>query len=1442
MTRESISRTQFLRTHILITPHRLMRRIANFFGLRRSGPDTCSEAARESIRVEGATMTNQIHQSRRQTPVQSPASQDGTWGMHMSLLQRASQATRLFNRASLQQVSVKTGRYVAAFALALGIASPTFSEDQFPGDIDYTIPVNAHSIPDYSGSLNSQPTNGVGGFGMMGRAGHEAGDTVGREGSLSYFDLAPYTFHGDTMFFGDGRLFVTNRGKMGGSAGLGMRHFFPSKNTVLGSTFYYDHDESRGVTFEQFTIAGELLTEFFDIRTNVYIPFGKKQQVTAVRFEPGTQMFVDAVGPGGGVQGSNITFQSRTFSSSALEGFDTLLSTPIHGALAEKHNLEVSAGAYHYQARGLDLEKVTGFKLRMDGDFLDRLSHMFLEVTSDNVFNTNVVFGADVNYWGHLDPKPRLGKSQYSRMASWVRRSRTVSTLDNSALNAPELAINPDDGDPYLIYHVRNNPNPPPGNFPAPLGNGSLSMPFQYIQEAIDESPFADIVFVQANSVFDGVVDGNGNATAVLRDNVLVLGEGVPLTIPVVGIVNEIDLPTVTPGPASRPIIQNVTGPVITMGNNSRFAGFTIQDYADGPAILASGIDSAELNELIINNSTGPLGSGIEIDSSTGGFVLENISISNTSGNAFSVTGGNATVVFNGENTITNSSGLSVLIEDAGGSVNMRNTTIMDDGGEGILVRGTTATSSKANVTFDQIELLNTNTGRSGAFQVENHSAGVTVANAMTIDTPLTGGISVLNLQSTGSVVFQGAVTVTDRNDHGLLVQDIAEGPDPFNPGANRAGLVTFQDTLTINGLGATPSATAAIEVQSSSGTITLNNVAIDTSLAQGIDIQGILDTGTTIGRFVVVGQTSIRNVLGNSINIENIQKSMYQIVFTDVDINNRGTVGIDVDTSSAFTQFLGSVLIDNQLGTTAPAIVINQNSGDIGFNLVSVQNALGALSTDSGVLITDNTNADPNEVADVSFTRLNVEFFGNAAVDDDTAVRINGNDNVQVSTGVLEATDAAAIRVFDNVRHNLMFESITASNDRFGIFVGNSPGSFIVTGVGQNAGSGGEISQMTVDGAHFNDTQYVDLGYMDFLGNNLAIHGQTIIVEGAGLDPEVFLRGLDIRNSDREAIFMDNVSDFTLMDSTLVNNGTAANQQQIDFLATIDEIDIDGDGVDDDPDDLVVYNVNIVNNSIMDGQTTLAGTDMISLRTGGAIGKGAPLNFALLNNGIPGGMTFAGLTPNRANGAAVDVTWTGQSQIAMDSNTILFANGPNNQTGVELNIDGIADVLYSNNDLASSGINDIGLDFTFLESTNLIISNNLRRDADNNVIAGSGFQMTGNGATGMSLTFQSGGNNIAIENNQINLAGFDSTGIAFERIFAASNVAINGNGIFMVTDFDNAREEGIIFRDVRGVINLNGNVNNVIPLGSFFPFYLDFFIPAGTSNGQIIVNGNAVP
>ncbi len=614
-----------------------------------------------------------------------------------------------------------------------------------PGD-DY---VMSSSSP--SGTIAGSPLYqedsgiGVGGMGVMARLGHLAGPSYARKQSITHVEIAPYVFQDDSMVYGDGRVYLTNNGRLSGSAGAGLRHYFSQGNFVLGSGFFWDRDGTREDDFEQLVLSTELLSERLDVRANLYFPTGQEEAVTATGFSAGSEQFV----------GNNISFSTTTTFAHSAEGVDMLFSTPIPGETAEEFNLEVSAGWYDFEARGTNLPRVTGWKLRSDCDVAERLLHMFVEFTHDDVFDDNLTFGADINYYHHNEPRRRIGSSQFNRMTEWVRRNYTVVAIEDTVVNAAQLAINPATGNPYFIYHVRNVPSPPPPNFPAPTGDGTVTMPFQFIAEAQAAVPNSDLIFVHADSVYD-------NIPVVLNDGDMILGEGVPHFIPVQGLTNPIPLPRATAG-VNRPLMQNTIGDAVTLANNSQFSGFSIVNTT-GSGIVGIGVNNASASQNIIDTTIGVASHGIFLQNATGASLMQNNAISNTQGNAFFVQGGTANIVYSG--TIDNTSGFAVNIENNGGSVNMTNSVINDDGGLGIRVA-----NSSANVTFDDGALANS---VGAAFDIQNISGGVSILGDFDIVNPTLVAFDVDQVQGGGAVSILGDLTITNRNDTGVDLTNIA--------------------------------------------------------------------------------------------------------------------------------------------------------------------------------------------------------------------------------------------------------------------------------------------------------------------------------------------------------------------------------------------------------------------------------------------------------------------------------------------------------------------------------------------------------------------------------------------------------------------------------------------------------------------------------------------
>lgn len=1284
---------------------------------------------------------------------------------------------------------------------------------------------------DASGSAFSPPPapdDGVGGMGVIGRIGHQAGETVGQPNSLTYVDVNPYAFFEETYLFGDARLYIANNGNMGGTAGVGIRQYLPGPNSVLGAAFYYDRDDTRGVSFEQLSFGTELFTEFVDIRGNMYFPFGVTQKILGVDVVAGSERFVDApvsVDNPGGV-GSNIAFQRRTRSASALKGFDLMFTVPVVGEIPEKLNLEATAGFYNYTGVDDGLEDVWGWELRGDADLFKKFVHVFLQFTADDTFERNLIVGADVNYWHELQSRPRFGRSQFNRIAQYVRRNRTVVAVNTSTLNAPELAINPDTLDPYLVLHVRNLLNDdetavsgPPDTFPAPAGDGSLDTPFQFISEA-QATGIGDIIFVHADSIYDGDITPGQNVI-VLNEGEIILGEGVRQTIPVVGIPGGIDVPRATNG-INRPLLRDVNGTAVTLANNSTFAGFDIENVFAGDGIFAGAISNAIVRDVRIDGTSG---NGVNVLGTNGPITFTNVDIEDAGLAGLSIVNSSPSLLFSG--SIVNSVGPSLLIQNSSGSANLTGTTITATTGGGQIVIGGVGTTS-TQVSLGSVDL----TGATGVnFLVTDFSGNMTVPGDLSFTNSGGDAIQIDTLADGSTISVQGDVTINGRN---------AKGIDLFN----NEGNILFLGTTSMGTIGG--GTDTGIDYQGNLGDTQFNAITINDSAGQGITIGG---TTQNAGSFRVLGVTTLNQVDGVSLSIRQdplvLDPDLFTVAFDSVLINNRGNIGISIDEFDGQAFFSNLTTIDNQRAIAGTGLLIEDSSGDVSFATANINNITGGGTANPGVLIQNNQGDDPinpndnNKVSQISFQFLGVTSNGT------TAVRMEDNDSVATNAGAIVSVDGRGIDVIDNEFFDLTFTSISASNADIGIFVQSTldpdtlqddtgtPTSvsrrrFVVTGNAGAVGSGGTIINMSTAGAVFNLTETnVDLfpneksGFVSL--SSMIFDGNVTGVDAEFVEDMEFLGGI-VRNSTGRGMDLLNVRSLILNNSAFNNNGTTGVNQFRALMGTVDN-----------------YEYSFFNNSFIDqgGNGNILAQDMILIDTIGG-GSGSTLDLFFRNHGIPGGVQ--GVVANRANASALSVQWDGRFDATITNNNFATLNGAN-QAAVEL-VTGLAgsaaDIVYSNNTVTGSGFNARGFLGDFSGPTALDILNSFGLDANGNATI-PGFQFSNFGSTGIELSLRAPNNAIRLDSNFISFSNPDGIGIHFPIINGPSNVTISNNRIDLFNDVFGVLERGIFFQSVVGAINLNGAVNNTINFGNI-NFTIPFFIPAGVSNGSILVNGATVP
>lgn len=826
------------------------------------------------------------------------------------------------------------------------------------------------------------------GYGFWARIGHIAGQTIGREESITHVELSPYIFTpNDGVIFGSARFFRTNRGDLGGNGGVGFRHYFENYDRIFGFVAWYDRDDTLDEIFEQVTFSLESLGQWFDWRMNVYIPFGDTQQDLGTNVISGSERFV----------GNNIVFDLNRQVGAALQGFDMEFGTPINNKFARRFDMRLHAGFYWFENDAVD--NVAGWMARLEAHPFPTIA-MNLKITDDDNFGTNVQFGVDWTF----DPNGSRGtsrrKSTYDRMTIPVRRLYNVVVKQETRLDADILAINPVTGAPFIIRHVNSAAAGP--------GDGSITDPFTTIQDAQFNTAY-DIIYAHAESVFAGPL-----ATIVTDDNRRILGEGdgVVYTLPVAG-VGTITLPRATTGIA-LPELLNAPGTAVTLTNGAEFSGFTITSPG-GDGLVATGINVGAFNFLNINDAAGR---GVALTSNTGVIASEGVNITNAAGNAFEVTGGSASITFL-DGSITNSSNRAVSITGiTDGFVNMTGTTINDNGGTGIEVLNTAG-----SVTIDSATILNSTTT---GIDVQNTSGLVTFLNTTTINGP--AGIA-YNVQNTNPGSF---VNAFDMNISNLVTTGINID--------NAAGSVNnFGTTDISNFLVGAAGGTYAIDFQNSSGNVSFNGININsgggTPFGNGIRI-GNLATNNT-GTFTVTGPVDIGTLFGQNIFIEDddstvifenivniagffeegvvVQDNRGSVRFEGITtIGGGGDAGVDLQRNSG-TTFFNGLTVNNNFPPTAALNAID-NGGDIIINSVNLNSNIGG----DGIFGLNNSQLTINAgtiditggtAVDIENTNMNINLTSVTANGDDIGIRlVNDTGTFAAGGGIIDTMTIAGL------------------------------------------------------------------------------------------------------------------------------------------------------------------------------------------------------------------------------------------------------------------------------------------------------------------------------------------------------------------------------------------------------------------------------------------------
>jgi len=679
-----------------------------------------------------------------------------------------------------------------------------FEYPQYAGAIDDLFQGNPQII-----SSVTEPANYENPYSIRLGIGHSIGEGVGNPASYTTIEsLIPlWEQSGSSLVFLNPLVHIDNFGTPAVNVGLGARQVLDSETpAVFGISTWLDYRDSDAVErgYYQVSLGLEYLTDWFEIRSNVYVP----------DIEDGRRELPNRFA------GNSLLIERAEI---ALAGVDVEVGTvlPAVGGMQGR----VALGYYHFDDP--DVDAVTGWRVRGELAAHENLTAEAI-ASNDDVFGSTFVVRLTLHSLQDLIHP--LGNLQYpaihslrdgegahitnnvtDRLGERVRRNRFIVT----GVDDGEAAVNPTTMLPYEFLFVSAGAAGD-GAFETPYGTISDAMSDGRSGDAITYTPFGgtyaeDVVMTDGSKLFSNAV-AHTLAT-----------QSAPVVLPFSGVGQQSTL--------ASSIIGSVT-----VASNSELDGFAIDGGVVGTAVS---------NVVIERNSIQQNNFGLD------GIFLS--SLSNVAGSGIQIS----------DNTIADgaANGISLSGSDVIASVtgNTANQTTMN----GLLVQGTSFTGTVATNTFEtgtgsgiRLDLTSEFHGAVEGNMVRNNGAdGIALFVPVITDAAGTGNASVSGNDASGSDV---GIMVFSSNPLLDITNNVADGTmtgglisasmtfpgtvsgNQFNSGSNLGiQLVTFSE-FTGNILNNTASNNSGrfgigLDVVSMDGVIS-NNIA-NLNTGNGIEI-----------------------------------------------------------------------------------------------------------------------------------------------------------------------------------------------------------------------------------------------------------------------------------------------------------------------------------------------------------------------------------------------------------------------------------------------------------------------------------------------------------------------------------------------------------------------------------------------------------------------------
>ena len=1286
------------------------------------------------------------------------------------------------------------------------------------------------------------------GFGVQVRGGHTAGDTVGRVDSITHLGLMPHFNFGNSLIFGDSRLFRGNEGGMGWSFGSGYRYYVEDWDVVVGGNGYFDRDDLSGAYLQQWSTGAEVLAHAWEARGNYYDTFGDTFSLTGQSVRPGSA----------GFQGNNLTFTRIDAFTEGLSGFDSEFGVLLPGSFSERIDLRAFGGGYYYE--GTNLPGFSGWSTRLQAD-IGQFLELGLKLTDDEHYRTTLSFSA-VLHAGGFRSEEHIKRSAIQRFREPVRRNMNVVALQTNQDAPGQVAVNPNTGLPLTIAHV--NSNDAAGPF-----LGTVNDPFQSLQAGLGAG--TDLVFTHAGSLFSAAPEN----VVTLADGQQLIGEGFVgtpaagrptqsfVTVRAVGQNLLVELPkspTFAAAPdLPRPILQGSVGSAVTLADNVQFSGFQIINPSIN-GIFSNGAENTIINDVSV---AGAGVSGMVLQATSGTTAISNTSLTSAAGATgplVRVTGGSGVINFSSTDAflfgaIDNSSTQAALVVEnmSGGRFAMFQSRVTDNGGQGVIIRNNTGGAA----TIDN--LASTNATTNGVL-IRNSAGTYTFrkTNPQLQNVAITGSTqqAILIDDLTGSATFDAPLSITDRQAGGIEI-------------TGSSGDVTFSDNVIL-----TDHTTASTEsgvlvdglldgsVVEFAELLTVTSTVVAAGSAERTDGHGIEVRNGAVGSlFRAQGVTTV-----NSANLSSIfvDSNAGNVEFNgETRVSNRLVEGIAVENNSGQVLFGArnprqNTQVNNELLSQSAAIEILTNSGTVSFGEATVINAQGNPGGGAGVDIRDNTglvnfvDMQIDSLGGTAFFGLNNNLIrsqdGEILAQDDTAVDIE-ESGIDMTLRRVDSTDAPdhGIRLVEtNKDEGRRFVVRPTATNTFpsgqgGLITGakgdgvpnlDAAGILLV-----NAGRV-EIREMTLDDNEYGVLIVNTESYLDGAGNVIDVND--------GDEQRFFMQYSRIDNSDIRGVDSTDLVNLELEFSTFDNNGddndfgwdTIASQYRV----ALDDIDrVDQYDQADRP-----FYVRIEGNQITSNQHDAI--RIVSLP--GA--RGASILTEIFRNNIavndltdPTNSPIEDARPALDDGFYMD--WEGPARVRFDQNQ-MDMRGLAGQMAFVFDNDSTEDLtemsIQSNRmDITNLGVNPGAV------SVDIIGGFDIDNPSRFFEVSANTINVSGATPTGMFFSLQPGTNSRAerayFNGNNITLQNDGGTGIQIRRSGQGASFGFDNNIVGFIDDGAQP-ERGFWFDQVNGFVRLRGIGNQmgingwVLPGNDFIERLLD--IPQGASTGQVEINGQPLP